>query len=95
LTNPHTSFRDPVAFLLHSNVDRLFALWQLKDPSTRLDPNQVYGADSNTTGSGDVANLDPTWGILSPLEPWAGPSAQTTTTGIVLNVNAMRPWAAP
>jgi hypothetical protein len=95
LTNAHTSFRDPVAFLVHSNVDRLFAVWQLKDPSTRLDPNQVYGADSNTTGSGDVANLDPTWGILSPLEPWAGPSAQTTATGIVLNVNAMRPWAAP
>ena len=32
---------------------------------------------------------------MSPLERWAGPSAQTTATGIVLNVNAMRPWAAP
>jgi len=30
--NPHTSFRDPFVFLLHSNVDRLFAMWQ-RQPS--------------------------------------------------------------
>ena len=26
--DPHTSFRDPFVFLLHSNVDRLFTAWQ-------------------------------------------------------------------
>src|SRR5205823_174958 len=35
----HTSFRDPFVFLLHSNVDRLFALWQLQSGhAERLDP---------------------------------------------------------
>jgi hypothetical protein len=92
--NPHTSFRDPFVFLLHSNVDRLFAMWQRKDPK-RLDPALVYGADSNSKGSGDVESGNPFWGILSPLEPWAGPEAQSPSTGIIANVQATRPWASP
>ena len=96
LGNPHTSFRDPFVFLLHSNIDRLFAMWQ-RDPThlARLDPAQVYGNLSNTTGSGDVLSGDPSWGILSPLEPWAGANAQTPATGIIQNVYAVRPWASP
>jgi Common central domain of tyrosinase len=92
----HTAFRDPFVFLLHSDVDRLFATWQ-KQPglSWRLDPNQVYGAESNTQGSGDVRSGLPQWGILSPLEPWAGANAQTLATGIIANVQATRPWAPP
>lgn len=46
----HTSFRDPFVFLLHSNVDRLWASWQLspdgfdaRDISPRLDPERIYG----------------------------------------------------
>jgi hypothetical protein len=94
--NPHTSFRDPFVFLLHSNVDRLFALWQVQPgQGWRLDPNLVYGADSNSTGSGDVDSGFPFWGILSPLEPWASPAAQTPATGIVANVHPTRPWAPP
>jgi Common central domain of tyrosinase/Clostridial hydrophobic W len=94
--NPHTSFRDPFVFLLHSNVDRLFAMWQ-RQPSQpgRLNPNLIYGIDSNSQGSGDVSNLNPFWGILSPLEPWAGPNAQLPSTGVILNVQATRPWFAP
>jgi hypothetical protein len=94
--NAHTSFRDPFVFLLHSNVDRLFATWQ-KQPARawRLDPALVYGADSTTQGSGDVQSGDPFWGILSPLEPWAAPEAQTPATGIVAHVQATRPWAPP
>src|SRR6185503_1325945 len=47
LSNPHISFRDPVVFLVHSNVDRLFARWQTDPAHTeRLEPNTVYGADS-------------------------------------------------
>jgi hypothetical protein len=94
--DPHTSFRDPFVFLLHSDTDRLFATWQKQSGQEwRLDPNQVYGTDASTQGSGDVQSGDPFWGILSPLEPWAGVGAQTAATGIVANVQATRPWAPP
>ncbi|GLA25391.1 hypothetical protein AnigIFM63326_002091 [Aspergillus niger] len=96
LSNPHTSFRDPFVFLLHSGLDRLFALWQLSsDVDVRLDPEQVYSFEGNSTGSGDVHTLRPFWGILSPVEPWAGPAAQNTSTGVISNVRATRPWAPP
>jgi hypothetical protein len=44
---PHKAFEDPFVFLLHSNVDRLFARWQT-DPGhpERLNPNTVYGTES-------------------------------------------------
>jgi hypothetical protein len=56
----HISFRDPFVFLLHSNVDRLFARWQT-DPahSERLEPSTVYGSES-----GDA-------GLNSNVEPWS------------------------
>jgi len=98
LTDPHTSFRDPFVFLLHSNIDRIWAMWQLKDPSHRLDPAKVYGTQENSRGSGDVEDEShnaANWGILSPLEPWAGWDAQTSETGIVAHVWPMRPWFAP
>jgi hypothetical protein len=61
--NPHTSFRDPFVFLLHSNVDRMFAMWQAAvGHPDRLDPNQIYGSES----------FDPA--ITNPLQPWAGTS---------------------
>ena len=96
LGNAHTSFRDPFVFLLHSNIDRLFAMWQLqaRHPE-RLNPDFVYGSLSNTEGEGDVTFGNAYWGILSPLEPWAGPEAQNLSTGFIRNVEAVRPWAPP
>ena len=40
--SPHIAFRDPLVFLLHSNVDRLYARWQT-DPAhpERLNPTTV------------------------------------------------------
>jgi len=97
IANPHLSFRDPFVFLLHANIDRLWAMWQ-RHPgfaAQRLDPAQVYGTESNTTGSGEVEIGDPSWGILSPLEPWAGYSAQTPQTGQITDLLPIRPWFAP
>jgi hypothetical protein len=47
----HISFRDPFVFLLHSNVDRLFALWQTQAGyEERLDPAHTYGPDNDDDG---------------------------------------------
>ena len=57
LSNPHTSFRDRFVFFMHSNIDRLWAMWQRLNPSVRLDPNQLYGTQGNSKGSGDVQSI--------------------------------------
>jgi uncharacterized protein YjbJ (UPF0337 family) len=70
----HRSFEDPFVFLLHSNVDRLYARWQT-DPQhpERLEPSTVYGTVS---GSMDL-EVEP-WstgrsrlGVLT--RPWCAP----------------------
>ncbi|HET7397326.1 MAG TPA: tyrosinase family protein [Intrasporangium sp.] len=64
ITQPHYSFHDPFVFLLHSNVDRLYAMWQTQSGHPeRLDPATVYHTDS----------ADP--GLNGPVEPWAGNAA--------------------
>jgi predicted chitinase len=75
----HYSFHDPFVFLLHSDLDRLWAAWQ-SDPAhpERLDPNQVYGA----AGAAPSINEDiqPYAGDVgtgvAPLRPWAPPDNQ-------------------
>src|SRR6266481_5759154 len=82
--SPHDAFRDPFVFLLHSNVDRIFARWQT-DPAhpERLDPAMVYGAEANldvdviAVGTHSVQNL------THQVEPWS------TGTG---DFGAIRPW---
>ena len=86
IQDAHISFRDPFVFLLHSNVDRLFARWQT-DPSHpgRLDPSTVYGAESssnvtipNPFGAGTVVQ-----NLTDLVEPWS------TGTG---HYHDIRPW---
>ncbi|WP_198161301.1 tyrosinase family protein, partial [Variovorax sp. WDL1] len=71
----HVSFRDPFVFLLHSNVDRLFARWQT-DPARpeRLDPNAVYGSESGDAGLN--SNIRPWSGVPPTNRPWAPPENQ-------------------
>jgi tyrosinase-like protein/VWA domain-containing protein len=79
LRNPHISFRDPFVFLLHSNVDRLWAMWQTAPGHPeRLDPNQIYGVDGSSSP------------ITDPLQPWAGEPNWTVTGGW-----PVRPWYTP
>jgi hypothetical protein len=48
--SPHDAFRDPFVFLLHSNVDRIFAMWQC-DPMhpERLDRARSTGSSRTWT----------------------------------------------
>jgi hypothetical protein len=76
----HISFRDPFVFLLHSNVDRLFARWQLQPISAqRLNPNLIYG----TEGAIPVLNGN--------VEPWS--TGHSVDEFGVPHVT--RPWSAP
>lgn len=70
----HVSFRDPFVFLLHSNVDRLFARWQtdLAHPE-RLEPTTVYGSESGDAGLN--SNIEP-WSGGTNTRPWAAPENQ-------------------
>lgn len=87
----HISFRDPFVFLLHSNVDRLFARWQTNpaDPAypARLDPATVYGTESNL----DVVVGAVTQNVNHNVEPWS--------TGHSFDQFGVehftRPWYAP
>ena len=65
MSSPATSAQDPFFFMLHGNVDRLWAQWQ-RNPAhlQRLDPAQTYG---NSLGSD--ANLQVT------MSPWDGSTA--------------------
>lgn len=70
--DPHTSFRDPFVFLIHSNVDRLFAAWQsCKNFEWRLDPEKVYGEDIESVALGSTSPRVVV-GIQTLLSPWCG-----------------------
>jgi hypothetical protein len=70
----HVSFRDPFVFLLHSNVDRLFAKWQTEPGHPeRVDPALLYGTESGDAGLN--GNVEPWSGGLST-RPWASPENQ-------------------
>lgn len=71
ISDAHYSFHDPFVFLLHSNLDRLWARWQT-DPAhpERLTPAGAYSGVSPTDASSLANdNVDP-WAGGTGLEPW-------------------------
>jgi hypothetical protein len=85
--DPHNAFRDPFVFLLHSNTDRVFAMWQC-DPThpERLDPNQIYGAESNMDVDVDFAGIHSVQNLTHLVESFSTGHGQFAV---------IRPWAAP
>jgi hypothetical protein len=67
----HFAFEDPFVYLLHSNVDRLWASWQLQPgEGWRLEPDKVYGRDSDDPRITEF--MDP-WAAVRPEQrtrPW-------------------------
>ncbi|RZI40498.1 hypothetical protein EGT07_22925 [Herbaspirillum sp. HC18] len=75
----HFSFHDPFVFLLHSNTDRLWAMWQRAQP-WRLDPSKIYGDAGKSPTSSVNTTLGP-WDGSEGLFPWnpAGGQSQAKT----------------
>lgn len=72
ISHPHYSFHDPFVFLLHSNLDRLWAKWQT-DPAhpERIAPTTAYSGFSATQINALVTEHVEPWAGGTGLEPWA------------------------
>jgi hypothetical protein len=72
ISNPHYSFHDPFVFLLHSNLDRIWAKWQT-DPAhpERIAPATAYaGLNAAQLNALITEHVEP-WAGGTGLEPWA------------------------
>jgi hypothetical protein len=72
ISQAHYSFHDPFVFLLHSNVDRLWAKWQT-DPAhpERLELGTAYaGVPGSQIVYLETEKVEP-WAGGTGLEPWA------------------------
>ncbi|PWT72356.1 MAG: hypothetical protein C5B59_15915 [Bacteroidetes bacterium] len=74
ITSPPTAPQDPLFFMLHCNVDRIWALWQAVNnrydkTNTSTYPNQGAWASGDSQNIGDFAN-DTMW-------PWNGNTTGT------------------
>lgn len=105
ILDQHTSFMDPLVFVLHAEVDRMFAKWQryyAADANNnhaadnnylrRLVPNDVYGDDrDHSKKTSDQCDLSSGWAIKNSLEPWAG-GTSNTDANTSDNTSTVLPW---
>lgn len=65
----NTAAEDPIFFLLHGDVDRLWSRWQRNNAFvSRLDPTQTYGT---LTGNINITTAMAPWnGTGTPIQPW-------------------------
>jgi len=72
LSNPHYSFHDPFVFLLHSNLDRIWAKWQTEPGHPeRFNPGTAYaGLSISDLTTLATEHVEP-WAGGTGLEPWA------------------------
>jgi tyrosinase len=73
---PYSAF-DPIFFLHHTNVDRLFAIWQAINPNSYLTTSQTNQAGTFTIAPNTVENVNTP---LTPFHSDAGTSLYTSTT---------------
>lgn len=88
ISDAHYSFHDPFVFLLHSNLDRLWAKWQT-DPAhhDRLAPATAYaGLSVSELTQLNTENVEP-WAGGTGLEPWTSdPTKRAVVTYTDLSV---------
>jgi Common central domain of tyrosinase/Bacterial Ig domain len=79
MSDPSIAAEDPFFFMLHGNVDRLWAMWQrVLGDTSRYDPATAY------TGAGVNMTL--------AMAPWNGFNNNGTGGGIGTIANVVRPW---
>jgi tyrosinase len=95
LSSIPTAARDPLFFMLHANVDRLWALWQWLNRRTNPDDPQVYQGqnrdgrrldDSIWPWNGVTTSPRPNFAPRGPLAPsseTAAPGARPTIRGLI------------
>ncbi len=70
INNPTTSPKDPLFFLLHCNVDRLWALWQVVHKRTKEDLTASYPPEGSLRA--DPSGLTTGSALEDTMWPWNG-----------------------
>jgi tyrosinase len=84
IQDPATAPKDPLFFLLHCNVDRLWAKWQRQN--SRFDPAQAASYDSNPANRPGHNLPDTMWpwnGITGGTRPPTAPGGTMATSPCV------------
>ena len=97
LTDPATAPRDPIFFLLHANVDRLWAVWQRRNSrfDTANEATYTFRGRAGDPGATRIGH-----NLLDTMWPWNGETtaprpSSAPGSGIPASVVVTAPPAAP